>query len=478
MRLRKILQRHPRLAAFFQAEHGTIAVQFALLLIPLLAFVGYGVDMSMAYRAKSAAQSALDEAALAAGRAAQLNPGTPTTSATAAATAYWNASAPSGVVGSSLSFSVDSTQKNFTLTATTWVQTPFMSILSGRSAGLVGAPGVCSMGSTNCLQIINTATATLGAGGTNIEIAMMLDLTGSMAGQRIAALIQSASDLVNTVLASNQSTTNVRIGLAPFAPAVNVGSSYFQAITGESLTQTVTNSCGWGGWGGWGRWGGGGCGTQSVAIDPCVVERSGSQVYTDAAPGSGSYLPSWYDVSQQTSGSCVPSAQLLPLTSDRNALLNEISNFQAGGSTAGQLGTAFAWYLLSPNWASVWGSASAPGPYSDLTATNSNGAPKLRKIAVLMTDGVYNTLQGTYYDDYSSQATTASNEALQLCTNMKAAGIEVYTVGFYLYSTDEINLLTNCATDSSHFYNATQESALLAAFRDIALKISSLRLTN
>lgn len=95
-----------------------------------------------------------------------------------------------------------------------------------------------------------------------------------------------------------------------------------------------------------------------------------------------------------------------------------------------------------------------------------------------MTDGVYNTLQGANYGDYSSQATTASSEALQLCTNMKAAGIEVFTVGFYLYSTDEINLLTNCATDSNHFYNATQESALLAAFRDIALKISSLRLTN
>ena len=38
--------------------------------------------------------------------------------------------------------------------------------------------------------------------------------------------------------------------------------------------------------------------------------------------------------------------------------------------------------------------------------------------------------------------------------------------------------LTSCATDASHYYDATTEVALQAAFRDIALKISTLRLTN
>jgi len=35
-----------------------------------------------------------------------------------------------------------------------------------------------------------------------------------------------------------------------------------------------------------------------------------------------------------------------------------------------------------------------------------------------------------------------------------------------------------CATDASHYYDATTDVALQAAFRDIALKISTLRLTN
>jgi hypothetical protein len=55
--------------------------------------------------------------------------------------------------------------------------------------------------------------------------------------------------------------------------------------------------------------------------------------------------------------------------------------------------------------------------------------------------------------------------------------IEVYTVGFQVSSAAK-TFLTNCATDSSHYYDATTEDALKAAFRDIALKISTLRLTN
>ena len=40
------------------------------------------------------------------------------------------------------------------------------------------------------------------------------------------------------------------------------------------------------------------------------------------------------------------------------------------------------------------------------------------------------------------------------------------------------DLMSSCATDASHFYVATNGDALKAAFRDIALKISKLRLTH
>ncbi len=56
--------------------------------------------------------------------------------------------------------------------------------------------------------------------------------------------------------------------------------------------------------------------------------------------------------------------------------------------------------------------------------------------------------------------------------------IEIYTVGFQLGGNQTaINTLSYCATDSAHFYNSSTGDALKAAFRDIALKISTLYLS-
>ena len=62
-------------------------------------------------------------------------------------------------------------------------------------------------------------------------------------------------------------------------------------------------------------------------------------------------------------------------------------------------------------------------------------------------------------------------------TNDHRSLIEVYTVGFQVSSAARA-FLTSCATDAAHYYDATTEVALQAAFRDIALKIAALRLTN
>jgi hypothetical protein len=60
---------------------------------------------------------------------------------------------------------------------------------------------------------------------------------------------------------------------------------------------------------------------------------------------------------------------------------------------------------------------------------------------------------------------------------MKAAGITVYTVGFDLGGNQTaIDTLRTCATSSEHFYNAKTGDELRLCFRDIALKISTLRL--
>jgi hypothetical protein len=90
-----------------------------------------------------------------------------------------------------------------------------------------------------------------------------------------------------------------------------------------------------------------------------------------------------------------------------------------------------------------------------------------------MTDGEYN-----YWGGASANVTTTNNKTLSLCSGMKTAGITVYTVGFDLGGSNAaINMLRSCASDPSKFYNAEDGAALRAAFRDIALQIATLRLS-
>jgi hypothetical protein len=61
---------------------------------------------------------------------------------------------------------------------------------------------------------------------------------------------------------------------------------------------------------------------------------------------------------------------------------------------------------------------------------------------------------------------------------MKAAGITVYTVGFEIPSGSTADTtLQQCATSPGHYYSAQSGEQLKQAFRDIALKISSLYLS-
>jgi Flp pilus assembly protein TadG len=486
----------------WREKSGNVGVMFALLVIPLTGAIGLAIDMGRVYHVALHTQGALDAAALAAGRVAQVEKTDTINKADKAASAYFDQSKPTDVVQTSIAFSPNAQQTEFTVTATSWVRTPFLSVLNlfNYLGSAEDAPPACKGNYYACTKVTSTATAQIclncsdvGGGnaddGTNLEISMMLDLTGSMAGDKIVDLQAAAKDLIDIVVWGDQSKYTSKVALAPFAPAVNVG-EFFTKITGKSDREdndgsskknihypstcikssgTVKNSCA----------------TDSkynhpqyiAKYAPCVVERTdASSQYTDATPKDDStYLPTWNDAQDTMSTTCNPSIAVVPLTSDRTKLKDTIDSFKVSGSTAGQLGTAFAWYLLSPNWSAVWPPESAPTPY---------GTAKVKKIAILMTDGEYNTLQGEQYSDGSKQATTALNHAKSLCAAMKKStassdpNIEVYTVGFKLDSSAAKAMLKNCATSDDHYYQTSSGDGLKAAFRDIALKISRLRLTN
>ncbi len=502
---------------------GNVAMLFSLLLIPLVAMIGLAVDFGHVYKVTSHTQVALDAAALAAGRAAQLNSTNTVTQASAAASAYFNQAKPTDVVSSTLQFSPNSSNTQFTVTATSWVKTPFLSVLNSlvHKNASVTAPAGCSTNGFGCVMVTATATSALcpsvactgsGGGGSNVEISLMLDVTGSMCQPctKIDAVKDAAKDLIDIVVWPDQSNFYSRVALAPFADAVNAGTTLAPLVRGTvtSGTQTITSAQ-----------------MTNTAIQPtkqtitfpkasgsgtytwqistkCVTERIGNDAYTDTAPtGTSTYVGKGYFGNNDTSCSVASSYTdpeintIQPLTNDTAMLKRRIDKLQTGGSTAGQLGTAWAWYLLSPKWNTVLQqaspSSSPAAPYTDLTVLNAKGQPKLRKIAVLMTDGDYNINYCKGVEAKNSDQTPDINcnsengkslaQATSLCTAMKApvsgGKIEVFTVGFQVSAAAK-TFLTGCATDASHYYDATTEVALQAAFRDIALKISSLRLTN
>ncbi len=492
---------------FGRNEDGGVAMLFGLLIIPLTAFVGLAVDFGRVYSVSSHNQVALDSAALAAGRVAQVETSDVVNKASAAATTYFNQSKPKDVVSSTLEFSPNAAQTQFTVTATSWVRTPFLGALNFlfHQGSDAAAPAGCQGNHYACLKITTTSTAELKAGGngeSSLEISMVLDVTGSMSGSagsgqtKLEALKLAAKDLIDIVVWDDQSTATSKLAIVPFADAVNVGTAAVansvrgNLKTGSCLTSSSPcTSWTWGTPATWYKFtkaSGSGSYTYKVS-DRCVSERTGTNAYTDVAPSAAADKvgPVYSGTNGTTDCSLVDTSDveinsIQPLSTDKTMLKRRIDKLDYAGSTAGHIGAAWGWYMLSPNWGSYWSSSSS--------AAQAYGTSQLKKIMILMTDGDYNTqfckgarAKDSYNALINCNGTNGSSntQAAALCTNMKASpnNVEIFTIGFMVSSSAKTRLQA-CATDSSHYYDASSGDALRAAFRDIALKISTLRLTH
>jgi len=215
----------------------------------------------------------------------------------------------------------------------------------------------------------------------------------------------------------------------------------------------------------------------------CVTERTGAHAYDDVSPGTA--LVGYNYPAPSDSNSRCPTTSIIPLTANKTTLNNQISTLAASGYTAGQVGTAWGWYMISPNWGSLWpADENRPAAY---------GAPATAKVAVIMTDGTYNMTycngvmskdagSGSNSNHINCNATNGDGgvQAQTICTAMKNAGIIIYTVGFDMSGEPQssTDMLTNCATAPSYFYNASDGTALHAAFASIATSISNLRISH
>ncbi|HEU0061019.1 MAG TPA: hypothetical protein VFR19_14160 [Hyphomicrobiaceae bacterium] len=84
---------------------------------------------------------------------------------------------------------------------------------------------------TNLLKAIGIKTsgsgssATVKTGRGTVEVALVLDNSGSMAGQPMSDLVVAAKNLTSVLYAGYEGTDKVKVGVVPFAGSVNVGAS-------------------------------------------------------------------------------------------------------------------------------------------------------------------------------------------------------------------------------------------------------------
>ncbi len=211
-------------------------------------------------------------------------------------------------------------------------------------------------------------------------------------------------------------------------------------------------------------------------ISPCVTERTGSEAYTDAATTFSARVGRHYP---DIGGGCLGST-IQPLSNSISGIKTNIDALSVSGSTAGQIGIAWGWYMVSPNFGSLWPS-SAGAAYN---------TAKTLKAVIIMTDGEFNApyCKGVIAAGYNAASSASINcapdngepyaQSRALCDAMKAQGIVVYTVGFQITAGAESEtLLKYCASTTSGFYNAGSGTALSEAFAAIGRDITQLRIS-
>jgi len=309
-----------------------------------------------------------------------------------------------------------------------------------------------------------------------IEVAMVLDVTGSMKNSKITNLKTAAKSAVEVLLSGNKhSADRVRIAIVPYAEAVNVGAKLVtSAVFYETKTGPWLPPPGWS--------------PPASRKDNCATERratDGSPDFSDDAPSALRTNDEGQQYRARINrdwriGSC-PSASLIPLSSNKSQIDKAIDGFKANGWTGGGIAAQWGYYMLSPKWRdtiSGAGLGSGPADYDP---------EKIGKIAILMTDGEFNTaFAGVPLEEkpQSEQTALASANAKSLCEAMKKDGIEIFTIGFALPKNEEDtawDVLRNCASPDTHltkhFYSAATGDDLKKAFLEIARNIEQLALT-
>lgn len=465
-------------ANFLSGVSGTVLVAFAILVPVVVGSAGMALDLGEAYLVRQRLAQALDASTLA-GASSSTDPD----EIEEKVQEFFDANYPENKIGTPYDLDIDVTDDQVTASANADFNTNFMRIF-GVDKFTVSAKTVVSREVQG------------------LEVALVLDNTGSMSSNNnIQTLRTAASNFVDVLFDKASSPEDIKIGLVPYSSSVNVG-SYGLGYTPDGLEYASgrsfvvdqggndipwsryttnhsarnTDSANWYGCiianndDGWDE--------NSNSNDPYpndVTDNEGPWElysygqYQRTCTGWGwsrTCTTAWQDY-YQPNYNC-PYTPIMPLSSDEDALKTAINTMQAHGYTYGNVGMEWGYRLLSPAF-----------PFQEGASFDD---PRWRKAVVMMTDGM-NTMESNYSyywrtDNHNITPTDLNNRFAEVCDDLKAEGVLVYTVTF-TSGVDEStkDYYRNCATSPAQYYDAPSQADLLDVFVNISKQLANLHIS-
>ncbi len=409
---------------FLRNERGNTAMMFGLCFLSLIGVSGLALDYTQALNYSTKLKIATDAAALAAatitGDAAGLSNPDLEPLQLAAAQKTFNANIGSQSYIEDVAISMTISPGSIRVTATGDVANIF-----GR---IFGSP---------VTALSATADATLNLQSEKMEIAFVLDNTGSMAANnKMNLLKQAVHKFTARLQQAIKAGGDIKLALVPFDTNVKVDPVF--ASGRPWMRQPLSSLSGWSG-----------CVTDRVqpydtnAITPNLTTPD---TLFDAVDGNSAIFPNAMPVS------CSLRA-IMPLVSNFSSYDASVDAMSPNGQTNGTIGLAWGLQTLTPG--EPFGTASAFGS-------------EYRKIIVFLIDGA-NTK-----NRWTTDAATIDQRMLLICTEIKNKGIDLYTIGLV---SANMNVLTPCASNPSMAYQVTDPNKIPDLFDVISQKMVAVRLT-
>lgn len=405
---------YPTLCHAAADQRGSIAIVFALSIAMITFSCGVAIDFARGHHTKAALQNALDAGVLAASKLPMHASGSAIQDR---GTKYFDiAVAGSGVMA--------------------LVNTPVFSRTNGAVEASVHASVATTLTHVLGFDSLPVDVRSVAAShGNGMELMLILDVSSSMSGSKIAGLRTAGVTLIDAIYQGASSRPKTWIGITPFSGRVNIGDYGATWMTGANPN-------------------GFGSGSRiCTGVRPGTYEEN-------AAPPSVSPFP--YYTGDEVK---CPDPKVVGLTADPAIVRSAIEALFVGSGTSTQTGMVWGWRMLSPQWQGLWGSADLPKAAADTPG----------KYVIIMTDGE------NFPDDagYSYDTEEADARLLRECQAMKAEGITIFTVAFDM-GASLTSLYQQCASTVDYHFDVETVNDLVETFANLGMTIAgnSVRLTN